>query len=214
MIDFELIVESLPLLLHGALITLQIAASAAIIGIGVGVPLAFMQTSTITSLKALTWTYVGFFRGTPMLVQLLFAYYVLPLPPLLSCILAMGLNSSAYVSQIVKTGIKSVPQGQLDAAFTLGLSPLATKRYIVFPQALKISLPALGNELVTLIKDSSLASVIGIVELSKEGSIIRSRTYDAFSVLLAVSAIYLVMTALLSCCISLYESRSKTPCYR
>lgn len=219
MINLELIQESLPLLLHGALITLQIAACSSVIGIILGVPLAFMQASRLKLLTAFSWAYIGFFRGTPMLVQVLFVYYVLPqigvdIPPLQSCICAMGLNSGAYISQIVRGGINAVPQGQIEAAFTLGMSPFAIKRYIVLPQAIKVALPALGNELVTLIKDSSLASVIGVVELSKTGSIIRSRTYDAFSILLAVSCIYLVLTALLSYVISRYEARSKSPCYK
>ncbi len=218
-IDVQLLAESIPQLLHGASVTLQIAALSACIGIVLGVPLAFMQNSRSLILRAFVWSYVGLFRGTPMLVQVLFIYYVLPqvgvdIPPLFSCIAAMGLNSSAYISQIVQTGISAIPVGQVEAACTLGMSPFDIKRYIIFPQALRISLPALGNELITLIKDSSLASVIGVVELSKEGSIIRSRTYDAFSILLGVSVIYLIMTTLLSYVLSLYEARSKMPCYK
>lgn len=152
-----------------------------------------------------------------MLVQILFVYYVLPqfgvmIAPVWAATLAIGLNSSAYISQIIRGGISAVPYGQIEAAYTLGMSPFAVKRYIVFPQALKVALPGLGNELVTLVKDSSLASIIGVMELSKEGSVIRSRTYDAFSVLLAVSFLYLVMTSLLSFCVTLYEARIKKIC--
>ncbi len=217
MIDFELIYQSMPALLTGALLSCQIAAMAASIGLLLGVPLAFCETSTSRLLRAFVWMYVSLFRGTPMLVQILFVYYVLPqfgvmIPPYWAATLAIGLNSSAYISQIVRGGISAVGYGQIEAAYTLGMSPFATKRYIVFPQAFRLALPALGNELVTLVKDSSLASIIGVMELSKEGSIIRSRTYDAFSVLLAVSCIYLVMTSLVSFCVTYYEARMKKAC--
>ena len=217
MIDFDLIIQSMPSLLHGALLSLQIAAMAGFLGLLLGVPLAFCEQSPSLFVRAVVWMYVSLFRGTPMLVQILFVYYVLPqfgvmIPPIWAAILAIGLNSSAYISQIVRSGINAVSYGQVEAAYTLGMTPFATKRYIVFPQAFRAALPALGNELVTLVKDSSLASIIGVMELSKEGSIIRSRTYDAFSILLAVSCIYLVMTALLSLSVTLYEARSKKQC--
>lgn len=149
-----------------------------------------------------------------MLVQILFVYYVLPqfglkIPPFWAATLAIGLNSSAYISQIVRSGILAIPKGQLEAAHTLGLTKWMSLRYIVFPQALRVALPGLGNELITLVKDSSLASIIGVMELSKEGSIIRSRTYDAFSILIAVSIIYLILTAALSYGIKLFEKRLK-----
>ncbi len=212
MIDFDLIWHSIPALLHGAAYSCQIAFFAGCLGFILGVPIAFCEGSKSTPVKMLVWIYVSLFRGTPMLVQILFVYYVLPqfgimIPPLWAATLAIGLNSSAYISQIIRSGINAVPYGQVEAAFTLGMTSFATKRYIVFPQAFKIALPALGNELVTLIKDSSLASIIGVMELSKEGSIIRSRTYDAFSILLAVSCIYLVMTSFLSFLVTLRNKK-------
>ncbi len=213
MIDFELIYHSMPYLLQGALMSIQIAFMAAAIGLVLGVPLAFAEQSRSFVMRVFVAAYVNLFRGTPMLVQILFIYYVLPqfgviIPPLMTATLAIGLNSSAYISQIVRSGMNAVSYGQIEAAYTLGMSSFATKRYIIFPQAMKAALPALGNELVTLVKDSSLASIIGVMELSKEGSLIRSRTYDAFSILLAVSCLYLVMTSLLSLGIALYEKRN------
>ncbi|MBA3286253.1 MAG: ABC transporter permease subunit, partial [Nitrosopumilus sp.] len=95
----------------------------------------------------------------------------------------------------------------IEAAYTLGFTPIKTMRYIVFPQAFRVTLPALGNELITLVKDSSLASIIGVMELTKEASVIRSRTYDAFSIILAVSIIYLILTATLSYFLIKYEAR-------
>ena len=149
-----------------------------------------------------------------MLVQILFVYYVLPqfgvmIAPLWAASLAIGLNSAAYISQVIRSGIGAVPQGQVEAAKTLGFTSMQIWRFIIYPQAFRFALPALGNELVTLVKDSSLASIIGVMELSKEASIIRSRTYDAFSILLAVSMIYLSITSTLSFLLNKLEKRMK-----
>lgn len=210
MIDYALIIDSIPALVRGAVVSLQITAVALIIGLPLGTVLAFLQRSSSSFFRVLVTVYVTLFRGTPMLVQILFVYYVLPqfgilISPFWAAGAALGLNSGAYVSQIVRAGIDAVPLGQIEAAQTLGFSSFVIRTHIVFPQALRISWPALGNELVTLVKDSSLASIIGVVELSKEASIIRGRTYDAFSVLLGASLIYLVMTGALSYIVSRTE---------
>lgn len=212
MIDITLIWDSLPSLLHGTIVSLQITFIAAFIGLTFGSIFGLAETSKSPFIPFAVGTYVTLFRGTPMLVQILFIYYVLPqfgftLAPFWAASLAIGLNSCAYISQIIRTGINAVPKGQSEAAHTLGFSRLKTLRCIVFPQAFRVALPALGNELITLVKDSSLASIVGVMELTKEASVIRSRTYDAFSVLLAVSIIYLILTATLSFCIKKYEKR-------
>lgn len=214
MIDVDLIWESLPALFQGTLISLQITCVAAIVGMSLGIALALAEISSCKSVRVLAGVYITLVRGTPMLVQILFIFYVLPqlgvmIAPFWAASLAIGLNSSAYISQILRGGIEAVPKGQIEAAYTLGFSKLSTNMHIVFPQAFRISLPALGNELTTLVKDSSLASIIGVMELTKEASIIRSRTYDAFSILLAVSIIYLVMTAVFSFCVKYFETKEK-----
>jgi His/Glu/Gln/Arg/opine family amino acid ABC transporter permease subunit len=212
MIDFTLIWDSLPQLLHGTAISLEITLIAASIGLTLGSLFGLAETAKSPPLRLLIGTYVTLFRGTPMLVQILFVYYVLPqfgvrIAPFWAASLAIGLNSGAYVSQIIRSGINAVSQGQIEAAHTLGFTSIRTMRYILFPQAFRVTLPALGNEMITLVKDSSLASIIGVMELSKEASIIRSRTYDAFSILLAVSVIYWILTATLSFCIKKYEAK-------
>lgn len=212
MIDFKLIENSLPNLLRGTGITLQITFIAAFIGLVLGTIFAAAEGSKSRILRFAIATYVTLFRGTPMLVQILFVYYVLPefgvlIAPFWAASVAIGLNSGAYISQIIRSGISAVSIGQIEAAQTLGFTRFQTLRYIVFPQAFRVSLPSLGNELITLVKDSSLASIIGVMELSKEGSLIRSRTYDAFSILLAVSLIYLLLTATLGFFIKLQEKR-------
>lgn len=213
MIDFSLIWQSIPSLMHGTIVTLQITFVSAALGLMLGSVLAVSETSPWRPLRCAVGTYVTLFRGTPMLVQILFVYYVLPqfgimIAPFWAASLAIGLNSAAYISQVIRSGIKAVPKGQIEAAKTLGFSRIGALRHIVLPQAFGFSLPALGNELVTLVKDSSLASIVGVMELSKEASVIRSRTYDAFSILLAISLIYLLLTSVLSYILKKIEKRS------
>lgn len=201
MIDFPLIFDSIPNLLRGAATTIQITSVSISIGFFVGTVLCVLQSLGGAVLRNLVLAYVSLVRGTPMLVQIFFIFYVLPqfgitIPPFWTASIAIGLNSGAYISQTIRSGINGVSQGQVEAAKTLGLSTIDTMKCVILPQAIRNVIPSLGNELITLVKDSSLASLIGVIELSKEGSIIRSHTYDAFSILLAVSLLYLFMTTL------------------
>jgi polar amino acid transport system permease protein len=212
MIDLSLIFHSIPSLLLGAMTTIQITFAAITIGFFLGTILSIAQAMGGRWVKRIVMAYVSLVRGTPMLVQIFFIFYVLPqfgisIPPFWTASLAIGLNSGAYISQTIRSGISSVPLGQIEAAKTLGLSSFDTMRCVVLPQAIRNVIPSIGNELITLVKDSSLASLIGVVELTKEGSIIRSRTYDAFSVLLAISLLYFLMTTLINYAFNkLYEN--------
>jgi polar amino acid transport system permease protein len=212
MIDFKLIQDSWPLLMRGAWVTLQIAALGTLIGIVLGTILALMQTSKSALARWPVNLYVTIIRGIPMLIQITFAFYVLPqfgikLPAFWVAVVAIGLNSAAYVSQIIRTGIKSIGKGQVEAGRVLGLSNMDITRNIILPQAFRLVIPALGNEFITLVKDSSLASVIGVVELTKEGNFIRARTFDAFTVFAVVAFIYLIITTTLSLFINWLEQR-------
>ena len=212
MIDISLIKEWYPYLLEGALVTIQIATIGCLLGFALGTLIGLVQSNRNRFLNPILSLYVNLIRGTPMLIQIAVVYYGvlqlgLALPAFWAASLAIGLNSSAYVSQVIRSGVASVSSGQIEAAQTLGLSPLQTTRYIVLPQAVRVVLPALGNEFITLVKDSSLASTIGVMELSKQGSFIRSRTYDALTVYFAVAVLYLLMTTTLSILISRLEQR-------
>lgn len=215
MIDIELIIKYLPFLLQGAVNTIIIAASSCFLGLTFGTLLALAQTSGNKLLYSLVTFYVTIIRGTPMLIQIAFFYYAimpalnLQLSAITAAIIAIGINSSAYISQVVRSGISSVGKGQLEASKVLGLSTGQTIRYIILPQALCVVLPSLGNEFITLIKDSSLAYTIGVVELYKQGVTMRSTTYDAMSTYIAVAFIYLIMTTALSYGMSLLERRMK-----
>ncbi len=203
MIDIALIKSALPQLLRGATLSLAIAFFSAVIGAVGGTLLGLAQSSRSSLLRRFVTAYVSIIRGTPLLIQIMFLYIVvlhlrLPLSKFAVAVVAIGLNSSAYLSQIIRAGIQSVPQGQIEAAYTLGISDFDCMRSIILPQALRTIIPALGNELITLVKDSSLASIIGVTELYMAGTIVKNQTYDALSAYAAVALIYLCMTTLLS----------------
>jgi His/Glu/Gln/Arg/opine family amino acid ABC transporter permease subunit len=214
-IDFNLIIEYLPVLLQGLVVTLQIAGVGCSIGLVLGTILALMQTSNNKLLRLFVTSYVIIIRGTPMLLQILiFSYCLLPLIGITSnlwtAIIAIGLNSAAYISQTIRSGISSIGKGQIEAAKVLGFSTSATIRYIILPQALRTTLPALGNEFVTLIKDSALASVIGVAELTKQANFVKSKTFDAITVYFAVAVLYLMLTSTVSLFIAYLEKRMNT----
>ena len=211
-IDFNLIIEYLPVLLQGLVVTLQIAGFGCCIGLILGTVLALMQNSNNWLLRFLVTCYVIIIRGTPMLIQIVCAYFLLPqigisIPALWIAIIAIGLNSAAYISQILKSGISSIGVGQMEAAKVLGFSTADTIRYIVLPQALRTTLPALGNEFVTLIKDSALASVISVPELTKQANFVKSKTFDAITVYFAVAILYLILTSTISFLVARLERR-------
>jgi His/Glu/Gln/Arg/opine family amino acid ABC transporter permease subunit len=199
MIDTAFIQEALPRLFSGAWVTMQIAVLGSLIGFAGGIILGILQSGQSKLARFLVLVYVTIIRGTPMLLQIMFFSLVFTfLAPFWAAIIAIGINSSAYISQVVKSGIASVSKGQIEAAKTLGLSNYDITRYIVLPQALSIVLPALSSEFITLIKDSALASIIGVTELFKQGEIIKSRTYKAILVYILVGLFYLVITSVVS----------------
>lgn len=211
-IDFNLIAQYWPNFLRGAIVTLQIASLGCALGISLGSALGILQSYGNRFIRMLIALYVTLVRGTPMLIQIAFIVFVLPqigirIPEFWGATLAIGLNSSAYVSQIIRSGITSISKGQTEAARALGLTKLQTIRFIVFPQAIRTVIPALGNEFITLIKDSSLASTVGVMELSKEAWYIRSRTFDALTVYFAVAVVYLLITTVLSLLVAYAEQR-------
>lgn len=212
MINIEVIQLALPHLFHGAAVSVGLAACALLIGFTGGITLALLQTGGHPLVQKAVAVYSTIIRGTPMLIQIVFLYYLLPVfgifvSPFFSAVLAIGFNSSAYISQIMRSGIISINKGQIEAARTLGIPRRDIIRYIILPQAFKIVLPALGNESITLIKDSSLASLIGVAELYKEGQIIISQTYDSLSVYCALALFYLTITSVLSYIFSHIEKR-------
>jgi His/Glu/Gln/Arg/opine family amino acid ABC transporter permease subunit len=211
MIDMSLILQRAPELLKATSISLGLALGALLIGAILGTLLAILETSGSKIARMLIKIYTTVLRGTPMLIQIVFIYYLassyLHISAFWCALLAIGMNSSAYISQIIKAGIRSISTGQLEAAQTLGIPRSELLKTVILPQAIRTVLPALGNEAITLVKDTSLASMIGVGELFFVGKTIISQTYDALSIYLVLAGIYLCITMTLSYGITLLESK-------
>ena len=203
-------------IIEGLINTLIIALFSVIIGTIIGIIVALIRNNYDKNGKMkianqiVKW-YVDIIRGTPVILQLMIIYYVIfksvDIPVVIVGILAFGINSGAYVSEIIRAGIQSIPIGQTEASYALGLNYNQTMRYIILPQAIRNILPALGNEFITLLKETSVGAYIGIIELTKASDIIASRTYDYFFPLIMIALIYLIMTIGLSKLIQKLERR-------
>ena len=202
----------------GLVTTLQISFFAVLIGIVLGFIIAILRSSCAKTgkAKALNWVlkaYLTIIRGTPAMIQLLIIYYVIfastDINKVIVAIIAFGLNSSAYIAEIVRSGIMSIDDGQLEAGRSLGFTYAQSMWYFILPQAFKNVLPALGNEFIVLIKETSISGYIGIVDLTRGGDYIRSRTYEAFIPLIAVALVYLVIVMVLSWLVGRMERRLK-----
>lgn len=203
-------------ILKGLGTTLEITFFAALIGIVIGVLIALIKVSAADNkklriLEIVANIYLTVIRGTPAVVQLFIMYYIIlsasGADKVIAAIIAFGINSGAYVAEIVRGGILSVEKGQIEAGRSLGLTQRITMTKIVFPQALKNILPALGNECITLLKETSVAGFIGVMDLSKAGDIIRSQTYEPLVPLLTVAFVYLVLVVGLTSLLSKFERR-------
>lgn len=192
---------------NGLFNTIIMAIFSVIIGVLLGVVIALIsdynnKTGRFKILKNIGDIYVSIIRGTPVLLQLMIIYYVIfkssQINIIIVGILAFGLNSAAYVSEIIRSGLNSVSKGQREAGESLGLNYGKVMRYIIMPQAIKNIMPALGNEFITLLKETSVAGYIGIMELTKASDIIASRTYNYFFPLIIIGLIYWGLTAILS----------------
>ena len=201
---------------EGLFHTILIALFAVIMGIIIGLVIALIRhyhdnTSRLKLLNKLACMYVNVIRGTPVLLQLMIIYYVIfksvNINIIIVGILAFGINSGAYVSEIIRSGLISIDKGQMEAGYTLGLNYGKIMKYIILPQAIKNVLPALGNEFITLLKETSAGAYIGILELTKASDIIASGTYDYFFPLIIIALIYLIMTLGLSKLVNLLERR-------
>ena len=203
-------------ILEGLKNTLIIAVGAVILGILLGTLLAFIrhyhdETGYLKVFNAISKAYIHIIRGTPSILQLMIIYYVIfknvSISIVLVGILAFGINSAAYVAEIIRAGLNSVDKGQIEAGYALSLNYRQVMMKIVFPQAIRNILPALGNEFITLVKETSVGAYIGIVELTKASDIIASRTYDYFFPLILIAVIYFAITFSLSKLISIMEKR-------
>ena len=191
------------------------ALVATAIGVIIGVLIAIVrvwhkETGKLVILDKICGLYLTVIRGTPVLVQLMIMYYVIfsnvrnGVPV---AMLAFGINSGAYVAEIVRAGINAVDKGQMEAGRSLGLNGGATMRSIILPQAIKNILPAMGNEFIVLLKETSIVGYIAIMDVTKAGDIVRSRTYDAFTSLISVALMYLILVIGLQAILNYVERR-------
>ena len=205
------------LYLSGLGITLEIALFAGIIGIIIGTLLALMKLSTTEEGKPtipnyIATIYIDVIRGTPSVLQLLIMWFIIMASSnngILVAALSFGINSGAYVAEIVRGGILAVDKGQMEAGRSLGLSKWATMRYIILPQAVKNVIPPLGNEFITLIKETAIVGYVSLTDLTRVANQIASRTYDAFMPLIGVAVIYFVIIKLLTIFLGKLERRMR-----
>lgn len=221
-------------LLSGLGVTLTITFFALFIGLILGFMIAIIRTThdktdkpkkgvpfksklgwvILKILNLLCRFYLTVIRGTPVVVQVLIIYFVIfasvNIDKTITAVIAFGLNSAAYVAEIFRSGIMSIDKGQFEAGRSLGLNYLQTMYYIIMPQAFKNILPALGNEFIVLLKETAVSGYIALVDLTKAGDIIRSRTYDAFMPLIAVALIYLALVMIFSYLVNRLERRLRS----
>jgi polar amino acid transport system permease protein len=188
----------------GTLVTVELTLVSGLVGIVIGLVAALAKQSRFAPIRWIGLFYIWVIRGTPLLVQVLFVFLALPLivpfqlSDFASAAMALAVNVGAYNAEAIRAGLQAVPKGQSEAARSLGLTPVQTFRFIVFPQAFKISLPPLVNNIVALLKDSSLAYVIGVVELSNVGNRVQAATFQPVPVFITTAMIYLVLTTVLT----------------
>jgi putative lysine/arginine/ornithine/histidine/octopine transport system permease protein len=211
MIDVGLIWRYLPQLIEGAGLTLQLLVLSGLMGLMIAFPLALLRTSPNRLIAAGPYAYIFFFRGTPLLVQLFLVYYGLgqfsfvrdsALWPILRepywcAVLTMGLHTGAYIAEILRGAIQAVPAGEVEAAQSLGMSKALVLRRIVLPRAMRIALPAYGNEVILMLKGSALASTITLLDLTGQARTIIAKTYAPIDIFLAAGVIYLLISLVL-----------------
>jgi glutamine transport system permease protein len=211
--DWSAFLSSLPMLARGLKFTIIITIGGLFFGFMLGALIGLMKLARNFFIKGLAITYIEAIRGSPMLVQAMFLYYGVPMAvglrmsPLTAGIIIICVNSGAYIAEIVRGSIQSINMGQTEAGRSIGLTRSQTMRYIVWPQAFKRMIPALGNQFIISLKDTSLLMVIGVGELLRTGQEIVAVNYKAFEVYLAVAVVYLAMTLTIARCLRMVECR-------
>ncbi|TDL86645.1 amino acid ABC transporter permease [Vibrio vulnificus] len=209
----DIIVAALPILLKGLQVTLYIFVIAIILGFLIGLLVALLRLAPIKILNWIAKVYVDAIRGTPFIVQLFFIYFgvnslnLISLDSTTAGIITVAINAGAYFAEIIRAGIQSIDKGQTEAARSIGFTGSQTMRYVVLPQAFRRMLPTITNQSIISLKDTSLLSVIGIADLTQQGQIQASATFEAFKIWLAVGVIYFIIIYLLTLIANFIERR-------
>ncbi|EAO7496397.1 amino acid ABC transporter permease [Brevibacillus invocatus] len=203
MLDFSLVSDFIGFLLEASVVTIELSLLAIVLGLILGLIAALMKISNIKPLMWLADFYIWVIRGTPILVQIFLVYYGLPqvgieLGAFSSSVIALGVNAGAYIAEIYRGGIMSVPKGQTEAAESLGMTYTTIMRRIVLPQAFRVSIPALGNQAISMLKDSSIASLVTVSELMMVSQRFAATNYAFIEFYITAAALYLLMTTFLS----------------
>ncbi len=219
--EWEVIFKYFPRLLEGAWLTLELVVISGLIGIALSIPLALMRTSRNNWVRALPFTYIYFFRGTPLLVQIFLVYYgasqfeviresflwVILKEPYWCAIIAFSLNTAAYSAELFRGAIQAIPNGEIEAAESLGMSHALLTRRIIVPRMFGIALPGYGNEVILMLKGSALASTITLLDVTGMARTIIARTYTPLEMFLAAGLVYLLMSGLVIALFRFLESR-------
>lgn len=215
-LDFRFLIPYIPALISAAKITMKIGVLSFGIALCIAIFVGTIRSIRIPGIfKFLLAAYVEIFRGTPLLIQLFFIYYGLPtfgvlLEPFTAAIIGLSLNCGAYMSEVVRGALMSINKGQYEAAYSLGYSKVQTFVYIIFPQALKIAVPTFMNYFSTMIKETSLVSVLSIAEITRVGNQIYARTLSPFEIFITIGAFYFVMTYSIVLISKAIERRNRT----
>jgi len=208
---FDAVWEAIPILLQGAELTIIIALVGLLIGFFLGAAAGLCRISRSWFLQKVAGVYIETIRGTPLIVQVMFLYFGLPLalgmriPPLTAGIVAIAVNAGAYIAEIVRGAVQSISMGQYEAGRSIGLTRGQTMAFVIWPQAFKRMIPPLGNQFIISLKDTSLLVVIGVGELTRSGQEIIATNFRSFEVWLTVAVMYLVLTLSISKVLSIVE---------
>ncbi|WP_261843055.1 ABC transporter permease [Aliamphritea ceti] len=219
--EWEVIFKYFPRLLEGAWLTLELVVISGLIGIALSIPLALMRTSANNWVRALPFAYIYFFRGTPLLVQIFLVYYgasqfeviresflwVILKEPYWCAIIAFSLNTAAYSAELFRGAIQAIPNGEIEAAESLGMSHGLLTRRIILPRMFGIALPGYGNEVILMLKGSALASTITLLDVTGMARTVIARTYTPLEMFLAAGLVYLLMSGLVIALFRFMESR-------
>ncbi|KAF5071586.1 amino acid ABC transporter permease [Proteiniclasticum sp. QWL-01] len=226
-IDFSKLIPWTNVFIQGTVVTIVLSLITVILGSLLGLTAAMMKRSRYRVLNVIADLYAQIIRGTPMLVQLLIWLYALPqigirLPELpflgsiygsrefITAVVALAINSGAYISELLRGGLNSIDKGQMEAGLSLGLSRSQSMRKIIIPQAVKVILPGLANEFITMIKESAIVSTVGIFDVTYSSNIIKAATYSTFEPLLVVALIYLFLTTVTTQLMAIMERKLNT----
>ena len=216
---WDILITKFPAFMEGVEITLQLAFFTVLFGSLLGLVVAVCRRTRLLPLRWLMKAYVAFSRGTPLLVQVLLVVYGLPqlgirLPRMTLCIIALVINSGAYMAELIRAGLQSVEKGQVEAAESLGMSSGQTMLYIILPQAVKNILPALGNEFIVLVKETAVVGYVAVQDLTKAANWIQTKTFQPLVPLLLSALIYLVLVMLMTWGLRKLERRLGKSDYR